>query len=130
MKGMKKQNSKIAFPLETLFTGLHERRPDIAAAEAEVFLRDGHMPDGFDLSKPSVRRKLLGRKPFVDFAIWPLPPAIAAELAKLPDGWQQKPASYALAEAINTALEQHFTLPATLYVSVNEENVPWVREKV
>ena len=36
----------VAFPLEHLHPGLHERRPDIAAAEAEVFLRDGHKSIG------------------------------------------------------------------------------------
>lgn len=117
---------KIPFPLETLFPGIHVANPAIAAMEGEAFLAHGHLPDGFDLSNPDLRMRLLNPAAFIGFQIVPLPPAIAARVAKLPEDWQERPETHAEAEAINTAIEAHYDLAPRFSVSLNERREAWV----
>lgn len=118
-----------AFPLERLFPGIHAARPDIAAYDAEVFLEHGCKPRGADLRDPELRRRLLeGPGEFVAFQIVPLPPEIASRVAALPENWQERTETHAEAEALNTAIEEHFALAPLFYVSLDENREAWVFE--
>lgn len=123
---MKRNINENAFPLETLFPGIHAARPDIAAHEAETFLEHGSKPAGFNLQDPATRAQLLGSPDFIAFQIAPLQSDLAARVAALPPDWQDRPETYTEAEAINTAIEQHYRLAPRFYVSLNDRREAWV----
>ena len=113
-----------AFPIESIFPGIHKARPDIAEQEAWAFLQHGHKTGGIDLADEKTRTDILARD--IAFFIHPLPADIAEKVKLLPDDWQEKPDTYPLAEEINTAIERHYNLPANRYVSINEKKEAWV----
>ena len=70
-----KRKSPPAFPLEAIFPGIHQERPDIAAKEGEQFLAYGHKCEGFDLDDPDNRAQFLDCPPdqFDWFQVKPTP---------------------------------------------------------
>jgi hypothetical protein len=110
----KKPNSP--FPLEDLFPGLHNLRPDIAQSEAEDFLEYGAKEfDGFDLSDKDTRARLLDVPPAEFTPFQPkLAPAQTEALMALPEDWEQHPDLHGAAYAVASLIESSFDLPSHL----------------
>jgi len=127
---MKKKTPDVAFPLETIFPGIHAERPDIAACEAETFLAYGASPKGFDSSDPDVRAWIDGPpEKFVDFHIAPVPEVFTLRLSALPDDWDERPECNPAADALMDEMTAHLRLPAHLVVRILEDKEAWVCRK-
>lgn len=109
-------------PIETIFPGLSAVRPDVAGADAEIFLHHGAKRTGFDLADGAVRRRLLGARPFVSFVLNPLPAELRARLEALPADWEARTDRHAEAIALAQAIERHYALPAGFCVILDGRN--------
>lgn len=117
----------VAFPMETIFPGIHKLRPDIARAEAETFLASGGRPTGFPLDDPAIRGFLTDPAlPFTAFQIAPVPPPWTALLAPLP--FWHHPDGDAVADTILADLRERVPgLRSDLRVAIMEGKEVWIR---
>ena len=109
-----------------MFPGTHQRRPDIAAFEAEQFLAYGAKPPGFRLDDPFILGLLTGDTgEFADFQIAPVPPEWTALTDTLPD-WRADGAAD-VADAILADLRVRVpALRPDLMVAIMEEKEVWI----
>ena len=122
----------IAFPIESIFPGIHAEKPEVAEHEAWMFMKYGAKSEtGIDLSNPATRRAIFesSEKDFQDNIIHPLPPEITDALSKIPDDWMDHKESCDALEEINVAIEKYYDVPPHLYVSINEWKEAWIQWK-
>ena len=128
----KKIIQKPAFPLEAIFPGIHARRPDIAAMEAELFLAYGHKCDGFDLDDPEVRAQFVDCPPekFDWFQVKPTT-ELQARIDQLPENWERRKARGPIAAADQIAADAaaYYRLPAHLMCAILNGRLLYVTEK-
>jgi hypothetical protein len=121
-----------AFPIEAIFPGTHARRPDIAEAEAEVFLAHGSSPPGFSLADPDIVRWLTDpAREFIDFQIAPVPSEWAALIATQLGGyeWHDKRADGVAATLTADLAWRVPGLRPDLEIRILEEKEPWVCQR-
>jgi len=123
---MKRKPSSNPFPTEAIFPGIHKKRPDIAAADAEAFLAHGHKTGGFDLDDPDIRAQFLDGPKFVTFKVKPRP-AIQKLLDALPLDWEEKPECHAQAFTISDMMDKLYELRRRgLTAMILEDNELWI----
>lgn len=115
-----------AFPLEDLFPGLHQRRPDIARKEAEDFLEFGGKPfDGFDLADKDTREQLLDVPPakFIPFEL--KLSTDEKEMVNLREKMKDSPDAQRIDNIIANAMALKYNLPPHLCCIIDGGKV-WV----
>ena len=128
---MKSKPTPPAFPLETLFPGIHKTRPDIAAQEAEMFLAHGTEATGYTIEEARKEFKVPPGQ-FLDFQIDPVPPPFDERLASIPDDWYvlpDRPDVIAQVETFLCDFERAFGMPDHLYATILDPKQLWIRLK-
>lgn len=116
-----------AFPLETIFPGIHAARPDIAEGEGEAYLAHGQtLRERYDPADPTDRTAAIDvpAEQFVEFPIEPLDAGLRVQLDKIPVTWE--------ADGRRAEVEQwcadaatHYKLPPHLQVIIVRDGKQW-----
>lgn len=123
---MKRKPNSNPFPMEAIFPGIHAKRPDIAAQDAEAFLAYGHKQGGFDLDDPDIRAQFLDGPKFITFKVKPRQ-SIQQLLNGLPEDWEDRPECHAQALAITDAVDKLYNLRKRgLAAMILEDNELWI----